>query len=234
MNALVKQPPRPVGRPSKYTGDMPRLAGALARSGLTMEEIGEELGLSVQTLCKWLHSKPEFAEAVNEGRAKFDSRVENSLARRALGYTRKEHKFFKIDDRIEAVEYEAYYPPDTAAAFIWLKNRQPHRWRDKVEIDGVVNHEHEHTIKAEPSTELAMAIIHTLLEGRRDHAARIIDHESETRQPDGAAQDLVHSEPLREAGGASLPRPDAREGVAPRAAPRRYRRRTDDMGSSGD
>jgi hypothetical protein len=26
-----------------------------------------------------------------------------------------------------------HYPPDTAAAIIWLKNRQPERWRDKIE-----------------------------------------------------------------------------------------------------
>jgi hypothetical protein len=27
------------------------------------------------------------------------------------------------------------YPPDTTAASLWLRNRQPHRWRDKHEID---------------------------------------------------------------------------------------------------
>ena len=36
--------------------------------------------------------------------------------------------------------YEEHFPPDTAAAFIWLKNRQPHRWRDKKEVHETGDH----------------------------------------------------------------------------------------------
>ncbi len=32
------------------------------------------------------------------------------------------------------VPYTEHYPPDTAAAFIWLKNRQKQTWRDRHEI----------------------------------------------------------------------------------------------------
>jgi hypothetical protein len=31
------------------------------------------------------------------------------------------------------VPYKEHYPPDTAAAIFWLKNRQKKKWRDKVE-----------------------------------------------------------------------------------------------------
>jgi hypothetical protein len=34
-----------------------------------------------------------------------------------------------------------HYPPDTNAASLWLRNRHPQRWRDKIE--------HEHTVKRE-------------------------------------------------------------------------------------
>jgi hypothetical protein len=27
-----------------------------------------------------------------------------------------------------------HYPPDTTACIFWLKNRQPQRWRDRVEV----------------------------------------------------------------------------------------------------
>ena len=33
------------------------------------------------------------------------------------------------------VEYTERYPPDTAAAIFWLKNRQKAKWRDKTEQD---------------------------------------------------------------------------------------------------
>ena len=33
------------------------------------------------------------------------------------------------------VPYIEHYPPDTTAASLWLRNRQPNKWRDKREID---------------------------------------------------------------------------------------------------
>ena len=38
------------------------------------------------------------------------------------------------------VPYTEHFPPDTAAAFIWLKNRQPDRWRDKKEVHETGDH----------------------------------------------------------------------------------------------
>ena len=32
------------------------------------------------------------------------------------------------------VPYTEHYPPDTAAAFIWLKNRQSGKWRDRQHV----------------------------------------------------------------------------------------------------
>lgn len=36
---------------------------------------------------------------------------------------------------IERVPVRKIYPPDTVAAIFWLKNRQPGKWRDKVDHD---------------------------------------------------------------------------------------------------
>ncbi|WP_295448053.1 hypothetical protein [uncultured Thiodictyon sp.] len=36
-------------------------------------------------------------------------------------------------------EISKHYPPDTAAASLWLRNRQPALWWDKVEIEEDVN-----------------------------------------------------------------------------------------------
>ena len=37
--------------------------------------------------------------------------------------------------------YTEHYPPDTAAAFIWLKNRRKQDWRDKSEVSVTHNDE---------------------------------------------------------------------------------------------
>jgi hypothetical protein len=39
--------------------------------------------------------------------------------------------------------YTEHYPPDTAAAIWWLKNRQPKLWRDFQKIDVDVNVTHD-------------------------------------------------------------------------------------------
>ena len=33
------------------------------------------------------------------------------------------------------VPYQIEHPPDTQAASLWLRNRQPHRWRDRHEVE---------------------------------------------------------------------------------------------------
>ena len=33
------------------------------------------------------------------------------------------------------VPYQIEHPPDTQAASLWLRNRQPHRWRDRHQVD---------------------------------------------------------------------------------------------------
>lgn len=36
---------------------------------------------------------------------------------------------------VEVVTTEKEMPPDTSAAFLWLKNRRPKDWRDKIEVE---------------------------------------------------------------------------------------------------
>ena len=73
-----------------------------------------------------------------------DAKVARALYRKATGTWTQ--PAVKIATKIEIlpdgreiksehiVPYVEHFPPDTAAAFIWLKNRQPHRWRDKKEV----------------------------------------------------------------------------------------------------
>jgi hypothetical protein len=61
------------------------------------------------------------------------------LYQRAMGFEHdsEEIKVVPIGQgegsEIERVPIRKVYPPDTAAAIFWLKNRQKKKWRDKIE-----------------------------------------------------------------------------------------------------
>ena len=57
-----------------------------------------------------------------------------SLYRRGIGYTHDEEKIFQHKGRIIRVNTTKHYPPDTQAASLWLRNRQPTLWRDQKNI----------------------------------------------------------------------------------------------------
>jgi hypothetical protein len=55
---------------------------------------------------------------------------------RACGYSHGAVKIYRADDGwVIKVPCTVEYPPDTTAASLWLRNRQPRLWRDKHEID---------------------------------------------------------------------------------------------------
>jgi hypothetical protein len=65
-----------------------------------------------------------------------DAEVAAKLYERACGYVVNAVKFYRQDDgTILQVPYQIEHPPDTQAASLWLRNRQPHRWRDRHEVD---------------------------------------------------------------------------------------------------
>lgn len=67
-----------------------------------------------------------------------DIEVENALLKRALGFEYEEvtMEIFNLQDgeqRKHIKKTRKLVVPDTAAAFIWLKNRRPDKWRDRRE-----------------------------------------------------------------------------------------------------
>ena len=132
----------PAGRRSKYVAEFHiQWARSLARRGLTVEEIANEMNVARSTFHKWVAENAELSDALNEGRGIADAKVEASLYRRALGYTLTEKKTVagagkdgtQQAARIEIVEKEV--PPDTTACIFWLKNRQPQLWREQQTVN---------------------------------------------------------------------------------------------------
>lgn len=136
------------GRPTEYNEKyhVPWVR-MLARRGLTIDEIADELGVNRATVFRWKEKHPEFCDAINEGRETTDALVENALFRKALGGTYTETRMIGTPtgnggvapSKVEKITREV--APDTAAAIFWLKNRQPDKWRDKREVETVLKEE---------------------------------------------------------------------------------------------
>lgn len=112
------------------------------------EQIASNMGVTAKTLYEWQARFGDIREAIKRGKAPVDIQVENALLKRALGYQYEEvtteiediptgktdefgNPIFKQRKHIKKVAKTV--PPETAAAFIWLKNRRPDKWRDKRE-----------------------------------------------------------------------------------------------------
>lgn len=110
-------------------------AAKLAALGAIDRDVADFFGVCETTLYRWKHAHPAFAEAMQVGKAAADARVEQSLYRRALGYSHDAVKIVVIAGQIHRVDYVEHYPPDTRAAIFWLKNRKPGEWRDTQEVE---------------------------------------------------------------------------------------------------
>ena len=120
-----------IGRPSVYDAKKhPQQAFKLALLGCTDPEISDVLGVSRATLNNWKLAHPAFLDALTRGRADADADVARSLYERAKGYSHKavKHFFDSKTGTVVVAHYTEHYPPDTAAATVWLSNRQRGKW----------------------------------------------------------------------------------------------------------
>lgn len=135
---------------SKYDQRFDEMAYKLCLLGATDEELGDFFYVSEQTINNWKKSFPSFLGSINRGKIQADAEAAASLFKRACGYQftevkTKEVLTSEVDEdgkevdgemkTIEVISTVKEVPPDTGAAFIWLKNRRSAQWRDKHEIE---------------------------------------------------------------------------------------------------
>jgi hypothetical protein len=128
------------GRPSKYRAEYATQAHKICLLlGATDAELAGVFGVDERTINRWKDDHPDFCQSISRGKVIADADVAERMYRRALGYEHDAVKIFMPAGAYEPVyaPYTEHYPPDTAAASLWLRNRQPGKWRDK--------HEHEHS-----------------------------------------------------------------------------------------
>lgn len=136
------------GRPSLYRDDFPDQVWSLARLGLplTEQQLAKFFGVHGSTIRRWKSQKPEFCAAIEGGRLHSDCQVVEALFSNAIGYDYVEQQAFKLkrvtygdngkklmeEERVEVVPITKRVTSQVSAQGLWLKNRQPEHWREKL------------------------------------------------------------------------------------------------------
>lgn len=123
------------GRPSDFKPEFCDQAEKLCKLGATDRELADFFEKAESTISLWKTAHPEFSEALKRGKAVADMEVADRLYQRALGYSHASEKVFLFEGQVIRADIVKHYPPDTTAAIFWLKNRQPEKWRDKIDHD---------------------------------------------------------------------------------------------------
>lgn len=124
----------PAGRPTDFDPAYIDQARRLVKLGLTDYELGQFFDVSPVTIWRWKDAHPEFCNALRVSKEEADEIVVQSLYKRATGFSQEAVKIF-MPAGAEAPVYAAYvehFPPDPGAAKMWLTNRKPKEWRDRL------------------------------------------------------------------------------------------------------
>lgn len=117
------------------------LVWSLASKGFTNEEIAEAMCISERTLLRWRTEHESFGKRFMEGRKIATAQVEESLFKKATGFTvTEEETIIKFDNDgnrlpVSVKSKKRYVVADTTAIIFWLKNRDSANWKDKVEVE---------------------------------------------------------------------------------------------------
>lgn len=123
------------GRPTKYQAEYAEQAYKLCLLGATDAKLADFFGVSEATVNTWKTAHPEFLESITRGKDSADAEIAQALFHRAKGYSHPEVDIRVVASEIVQTPLVKHYPPDTPAASLWLRNRQPALWRDKVDME---------------------------------------------------------------------------------------------------
>lgn len=127
------------GRPTLYKDVFNEQARKLCLLGAIDRELADFFEINEDTLHEWKKVHPKFSESIRAGKEYADANVAGRLYERAMGFEHDSEEIKVVSDgagagsSVERVKVRKVYPPDTAAAIFWLKNRQKKKWRDKIE-----------------------------------------------------------------------------------------------------
>jgi hypothetical protein len=133
--SVAEKKPKPMGRPSSYFEEYAEQAYKLCLLGATDAKLADFFEVSEQTINAWKSAHPHFLDSITRGKDRADAEIAEALFHRAKGYSHPEVDIKVVASNIVQTPLTKHYPPDTAAASLWLRNRQPRLWRDKQDIE---------------------------------------------------------------------------------------------------
>lgn len=170
------------GRPTLYQEDYVEQVYKLCILGATDKDIAEFFNVRESTINNWKIKHPEFLESLRRGKMMADADMAVSLYKRGMGYSHPETHVSNYKGEITLTEIIKHYPPEVGAAFLFLKNRHPDKWKDKIELKEDIN------LNVFPPKEELDAIYDRALEearkrnemliGRRERIGIVIEHDS--------------------------------------------------------
>ena len=118
------------------------------RYDLTDEEICNRLKIKKSSFYSYKRKYPELEQALRKGKDETNAEVENALLKSSLGYeyveesvaTRKEviyengKRVSEISEPVK-ISLKKFKPSETAAAKLWLTNRDAENWKEKNQLD---------------------------------------------------------------------------------------------------
>lgn len=125
----------PLGRPPEYQPEYAEQAEKLCRMGMTDAELAQFFEVDPLTIWRWKNRHDAFCKALTRGKEVADDAAEATLYKRATGYSHGAVKIFMPAGAEEPVyaPYIEHLPPDVGALKLWLTNRRPEQWRDRVQ-----------------------------------------------------------------------------------------------------
>ena len=101
------------------------------REGIPFEEIAATyVGVSSNTLWRWTKGSRELAVALQVSKDCVNSKVEEALLKRALGYDYDETTSELVEGSMRITKVvRKHVSPDVKACLSWLFSRRPDRWR---------------------------------------------------------------------------------------------------------
>lgn len=175
---------RQVGRPTLYREEYAEQAYKICLLlGATDAKLAEFFEVDERTINNWKHDYPEFFQSIKNGKEIADANVVESLYKSATGYSHPDTHISNFQGSITETPITKHYPPNPTSGIFWMKNRQPKRWKDKVEIKEEINLnvfpprevlQELYDASLKRSTEKA-----AILAGRRERLGIIIDQQDQ-------------------------------------------------------
>lgn len=130
-----------------YNDEILPIVEKLASQGLNNNQIAEGLGIGNRTFYDWMKMYPQFSQSIKKYRGVCDIMVENALYKNAIGfeYLEIQHERKRVGKDPDTGEWlyelvptlttNKIVPGNSTAQIFYLKNRMPHRYKDKVHTE---------------------------------------------------------------------------------------------------